>query len=468
MKDLRLRARHGEDAASPQVFVPVTVAPIHLRCGMLGRRPVVAVMDNAGGLAVFIADIKAGSVPVVLRLQCGTKLTGGLAVLSKDGDSCPDAGAIYAGDSSGHIWCWHVSVTGDGNSLMTQGNVVQCVGAQRDTATDLYIPYEAGERPELAIVDIDANCEAGVLSAGVDGCLDRWQAAEGAIDSKIKPWLCSIPTARRDCSEVPTLCGAKWVPLGSVHCCPQAPEQLVDFSCADDRAHWLQMPDWKALPSEIVCRKVFPFASLRELALTIASISVGHRVCAEQEVMREGRAEQLALALSDCTAWLLDPHLRVLARQDLPFCAAQSISCVVPGSATVLIAPKTDLVAIAGPGIAVMPHVWALTCVRRRGGWKMQLHVRRINLRPSDNLAVAAVDPTTGAGLDQNAFNAAAHQESQQQRRVVEDPAVAREPTHALGLAVSDTHVWAVLTNGELLLFRVESGLASLGCSRSC
>jgi hypothetical protein len=37
-----------------------------------------------------------------------------------------------------------------------------------------------------------------------------------------------------------------------------------------------------------------------------------------------------------------------------------------------------------------------------------------------------------------------------------------------LGLAVSDTHVWAVLTNGELLLFRVESGLASLGCSRSC
>merc|ERR1719436_960630 len=99
----------------------------------------------------------------------------------------------------------------------------------------------------------------------------------------------------------------------------------------------------------------------------------------------------------------------------------------------VLLAPKTDLVAlpgVAGSNIAVMPHLWGLTCWRRRGCWKPRLRAHRVDLRPADDPAIiAAADVSQAVAW---APGPPPHH-------------IPREASHVVGLAECDNRLYALL-----------------------
>mmetsp|Transcript_34552 Transcript_34552/g.64519 ORF Transcript_34552/g.64519 Transcript_34552/m.64519 type:complete len:531 (+) Transcript_34552:142-1734(+) len=454
----------------PEVQVPLPGAVIRLHCGALGCRPVVAVVHQ-GGVTLFLADLPCETAPAMVRLRsedfAGTP-TGGVAIVPDD----ENAGYLYIGTAEGHVCCWRFVVSEDGSGLHRQGAPTNLFHLERralSTATPTYgeegVPSnsEAGafatalmvarwfETNDVAVVDLDVRGTSAV-AAGLDGRLNLWKRSRDLIDATdLLPDNTSMPKARVDCAEVPTLWGVRYMPLGSVlQSVLGTPQGSLTVAAAVAEAPAPLLPEWATLPGELVCRSVFPFASLRDLACAVALLSRAHRAGVESELKRVGRNDLLTLCFSDCTAWLLDSRLRVLARQDLPFCAAHSHAVMLPEFGMVLVAPKTDLVATPGPSIAAMPHAWALTCHRRPGKWKLQLQVRRFDLRPLDTAVIAAA-VVTGRGSEDG---------DRRQAPPAAPPTSAgempgRDAEHVLGLAAKGDRIWTLLATGELLVHRI-------------
>lgn len=408
-----------------EVEVPLSGRALRLRCSTLGGRPVVAVVDDMGTATVFWADANsaAGSRPHALRISCpGTPPTRGLAVVPVDGGG---GSYLYVGNSSGQLCRWQLRASTDGG--LTVGPAMEL--RPGCAAVD-----------DVAIVDIDAAVGGGVLAAGLDGRLELWMpgtAPTTGCGRAHEPCLQALSEAlaRADCSEVPTLWGVRWLPLHAV----PAPG-LGEAPMPPGKAAWA------ALPMELVCRVVLPFLPLSTLAGCLASVARAYGGIVEQELSRPARRERLVLCVSDCTAWLLDEGLKVLARQDLPFCAAHSNAVVLSGTATVLLAPKTDLVALPGSRIVVVPHLWALSVWRSRGSWQPRLKVRRLDLRPPCATAAADVGGRTVA------WGRPAQEVA---RRRPKDPA------HVMGLAEFGGQLLTLLASGELLIHHMRSPLHS-------
>jgi len=407
----------------PEVEVPLLGRAMRLRCGELGGRPLVAVVDNSGMATVFWADVAGtnGRWPRALRLRCpGTPPARGLAVGPCAGDPCGGC-FLYVGNSLGQFYRWHLRATADDS--LAAGPAVE-FGAARMGVSD------------VAIVDIDVAMGVGILAARLDGRLALWvtePARPNSFGLTSPPRLraCSEAAVRVDCAETPTLWGSRWIPLRVVPAIGAGEAPIPPGDAA-----------WASLPIELVCRAVLPFLPLRTLACRVAPLARAYRGIAERELLRPARGEHLALCFSDCTAWLLDAGLRVLARQDLPFCAAHSHAVVVPGLAAALVAPKTDLVALPGSSIVAVPHLWVLTVYRHRGCWQPWLQVRRLDLRQPSVTAAADVSGRTAAWG----------------RPAAAPPPVPprpKEPTHVMGSAVSGAELMTLLASGELLVHRL-------------
>lgn len=452
----------------PEVQVPLQSAVIRLHCGTLGCRPVVAVVHQ-GGVTLFLADAPCKTAPATVRLQsedfAGTP-TGGVAIVADD----ENAGYLYIGTAEGHVCCWRFVISEDGAGLHRQGAPTHLRKIERRTPSSDAPTYgEAGVPSNIeagtftaallvahwydtsdvvpAVVDLDVR-GSSAIAAGLDGRLNLWRKSRDMVDATdLLPDSTSMPQARVDCAEVPTLWGTRYMPLSSVlgasHVAPTS-------ATAAEEAPAPLLPEWATLPGDLVCRNVFPFASLRDLACAVALLSRAHRAGVDSELKRAGRNDLLTLCFSDCTAWLLDSRLRVLARQDLPFCAAHSHAVMIPEFGMVLVAPKTDLVATPGPSIAAMPHAWALTCHRRAGKWKLQLQVRRFDLRPLDTAVIAAAVVTGRVGEDSER-----RQASPRAPPTSAGEMPGRDAEHVLGLAAKGDRIWTLLATGELLVHRI-------------
>lgn len=432
LADLRHSAVSGALAPSPAVHVPFCKLPgmsLRVRCGVICARPVVAVADCRGEVMVFLADLP-GTSPRALRLTCLGKPGGGLDFF----DDGPNAGFLFVGNASGQLIRWRLAVSLDGESLLE----IQCsatLGSPRDGLAD------------AQVVDLDVR-NGRALMAALDGRLELWSNADGKLSEPPSMTL-STPLARVDCSESPTLWGARWVPLGSILQSGRA--------CRRTEGAQLTLPNWAKISAELVCQRVLSFIPLCELACCIALLSRAHRLAVELELMDPERREQLAICFSDCTAWLLDEKLRVVARQDLPFCASYSHAaalapCLPPALghdshaalATFLVAPKTDLVAAPGSYITVMPHVWALACSSGGGLRCPRLFARRLDLLPERDVVAAAalVTPTVGGG----------------EARSAATPSPPRDAAHVLGLGICGDQLWTLLATGELLFHKAAPG----------
>eukprot|EP00927_Polykrikos_kofoidii_P040827 TRINITY_DN34828_c0_g1_i1.p1 TRINITY_DN34828_c0_g1~~TRINITY_DN34828_c0_g1_i1.p1 ORF type:complete len:516 (-),score=71.10 TRINITY_DN34828_c0_g1_i1:178-1725(-) len=426
LTDLRHCVSHKLPAPSPQVSVPLGKLPgasLRVRCGVICTRPVVAVADCRGEILVFLADL-LNSQTRALRLSYDEELGGGLDFV----DGGPHTGFLFAGNSSGQLVRWRLAVGIDGESL----HDVQCLaipGAPRDTMADALI--------------VDLHVRNGkALVAALDGQLEVWSNADGKLLGPPSVFV-SSPSSRIDCSECPSLWGARWVPLSAI----------LKYGSIRESAVVVQSPANLAdIPADLVRRRVLPFIPLSDMACCVALLSRSHQLAVQLELMDHLRNEHLAICFSDCTAWLLDERLRVLARQDLPFCAshahvvplapvALSITAKRPHMAlsTLLVAPKTDLVAVPGAGISVMPHVWALACSSSGGLRCPKLHVRRLDLLPEEDAVTAAalVAPADRSDAGSAATSLAS---------------LPRDVAHVLGLGICEDQLWTFLASSELLL----------------
>lgn len=422
--------------SSHELEVPLPTSAIRLLCSTVCERPVVAVVDSHGLVMVFLADTANGTCPEVLLLRCHGPAFGGLA-FAYDTDS---GGAfLYVGCAHGQVLRWVLFLSTDGTALTTHAPPDEFGQLRGEVAGD------------AAVVDIDVH-GTRVLAAALDGLLELRGMADA---SGFGPSLAvSLPADRADCAEVPTLWGCKWIPLSALRGPSSA---AVCFAAFRNRASNGRLADWGALPAEIICRCVLRFVSVRDLACCIAPLNRAQLVGVEVELSNR----HIALCFSDCTAWLLDEHMRVLTRHHLPFCAAHSQALLLRRQATVLFAPKTDLVAGPGPCIAVMPHLWALTCslapaaaadgagVSRRSALRLQTQIQRIDLRPLESAIVAAADVGAQPSVERP---------EQRPSPPAPLPPVPRGSAHVLGLAIvgeMEALAWVYLATGELLAHRI-------------
>lgn len=440
---------------TPNIEVPTSGRILRLRCGLLNGQHAVAAADGQGVVTVFLSDPQArihGNVrfgaPPVQRLKCpGPSPVNSVAFVSAASDRGDVLGYIYAGNAVGQVFCWQL------HAEMNNGLVA---GPACEMGTF---------RCHAPVADIDVDIVAGVLAAGLDGRLELWPAVD-EHKPLVAPRLLaqSESTARRDCAETATLWGARWLPLHSVSwpCWEQQSAGVMNnrdscsitgvsmgaaaMRCEDKVLATTSQATGSVLSSQLVCRVLLPLLPLSTLACGVATVSRLFRAIVEHELSSPSRQERLVMCFSDCTAWLLDGSLRLLARQDLPFCAAHSHAVVVPGLSAVLIAPKTDLVVASSGAIAVMPHVWALTVWRRRGFWRPHLHVKRLDLRPSSAMVAAGADMGKATAAWSNRMG---------QRREPRPVLIPKDPSYVLGVAAHNGNLWAFLANGEVLAHRI-------------
>lgn len=488
----------GWGPVGAEVEVPLLGRALRLRCGFLGSRPVVATADNAGHVTVFLADVQSGTAAQELHLAFEGaadldaeppppgKAAGGLAILA-DRPGGSDSGTVLVGNDSGQLCRWRVEVL-PGGALSAE--VLPVLGEPR------------GSAGETGILDVDVargvtnvGAEAS-LSAALDGMLEFWPCSCGYHDvpavsddggssvssqsrhdeeidaigpdaaaSNGQQHTVSPSSARADGAEAPSLWGVRWVPLRTLLSSP-IPEGSAGSSVTGPEPPGGQAAlDWRGLPGEIIRKSVLPQLSFGDLASHLAPACRACRWAVERELTGEHRTDSLSFCFSDGTAWLMNGRLGMLARLDFPFCAAHSSAVLVPGLAVMLVAPKTDLVVVEGPGIAVMPHVWAVSCWRRHGCWRPRLHARRLDLRHPHRAVAAAADMSAAAAVAGG--NAAVTDRAPQESQAGSPQPSPRESSHVLGLAATGgddfgggAQVWALLASGELLVqeVRVASG----------
>eukprot|EP00929_Paragymnodinium_shiwhaense_P075155 TRINITY_DN38422_c0_g2_i1.p1 TRINITY_DN38422_c0_g2~~TRINITY_DN38422_c0_g2_i1.p1 ORF type:complete len:332 (+),score=63.08 TRINITY_DN38422_c0_g2_i1:1163-2158(+) len=324
-----------------------------------------------------------------------------------------------------------------------------------------------------------AAAGSNLLVACCDGRLELWKQAN-SLDVHCE--TVSAPSARHDCGESPSLWGVCSLPLcmllQPLQSSPQLPESFdtakTETAASERRkSTCVSLPDWLELPSEIVCRRVFPFLALCDLACHIAVLSRAHRGAVQNELRSTDRTEHVGICFSDGTAWLLNDKLRVLARRDLPFCAAYATSAVLlpdggcndKRQAAVLIAPKTDLVASSRYATVVMPHLRKIACSSSGGLKQPDMVVERLDLIAADApLAAAILDPS----LPQEAALERSTSPRDTVRAQVMAPSTslaAYDPAHTLSVAVSEDQLWTLLANAEVLMLAASSTRLNDGSS---
>eukprot|EP00747_Dinoflagellata_sp_TGD_P170074 gnl/TRDRNA2_/TRDRNA2_200699_c0_seq1.p1 gnl/TRDRNA2_/TRDRNA2_200699_c0~~gnl/TRDRNA2_/TRDRNA2_200699_c0_seq1.p1 ORF type:complete len:486 (-),score=61.98 gnl/TRDRNA2_/TRDRNA2_200699_c0_seq1:41-1498(-) len=414
----------GAICGKPDLEVPVEGFVIRVHCGSLGDTcPAVAAVDDRGGVTAFRADAPAlsGAPPSSLRLRCEGTPGGGMAFVPFAANRL--GGYLLVGNDRGQLCRWELGASSPEAGLVLHG-----------TSVVAGLPHEA------MVVDISARADGELaLAASLDGTLALWDIEATSVRAR------SMPEDRRDCSETPSVWGTQWLRLSCV-------QTLGVSEHRSGRAEGGKPSEiqWASLPGELICRCLLHFLSLRDLACSIACMNRQHKAVAESELTGSWRTECLALCYSDGEAWLLDQQLRMLVRQGLPFCAAHAHGAPVLQMASVLVAPKTDLVALPGPALAVMPHVWVLTCFRNPGTWAVRLQVRRVDLRPAHDAVVAAADLGISNHADDAELAAAAAAAAAAAGPV--PPVPGRQPAHVLGLDTCTDDIWALLASGELLM----------------
>lgn len=402
-------------AAAPAVNAQVN----RLRCGQIGSRPAVVVVDAAGGVTIMAADTDI--LPVSAAMQNGRISTWGIA-MARATTNEPRSSSHCTGDlivsANDHcVKAWTLAPPRLPGSEENQGDAEASHHQQRESKrrTEQWQVIGPGPRPVPAtaavprvLQDFNDNLPcldfaAGrVLASSLDGSVRSFPlheeapkprestSAEAGATTAAEPETAQGPEPREpEAAEPPAV--PKAAPRSAPPCLYPPPGSTFEFRAPEGssrrmwNACWLPVKslrvvsqpgvppqqsrdvnlDWTVgtgaegaattLPAELITSFVLPFLGAVELLSIIQPLSNGHAEAARQEVAACKRDEHIALAFSEDAVWLLDSQLKPRCRRRLPFDGTFAHISAAHDFSSVIVATKMDLES---------PQLWAVTVLR--------------------------------------------------------------------------------------------------------
>ncbi|CAK9064773.1 unnamed protein product [Durusdinium trenchii] len=385
-----------------------------IRCGQLGRQPVVAAVDAAGGVLVAPSLVNAKLPPIKL-LNPGVgeqgvstwgiglpphdegKETGPLLVSANDhclkawwlfDSPSPGQASRAAGHGAGYGGgdnreerrprsSWYLQqVKGQGEKapllLHRFAENLPCI----DIVGQLAIVASLGGEVSVLNVVPPSSMESPDLAAFQDHDVQVVEAP------RLDEQLCCTTPPRWPCpwedprivrcfahAESRRVWNVCWIPLRSIRTVSTVPgASNPSEGVEEDTVEWTSNSG-AALPAEII-RGVLSLLGPQELLQRVQILSSQHAQLAREQVHSSKRTELMALVFSENTVWLTDGCLNMRCKQTLPFNGAFAHIVPMPGLSSVIVSTKMD---------STNYPLWAVSLVRRQRSLRFELRVTHLD-----------------------------------------------------------------------------------------
>jgi len=370
-----------------------------LRCGQLGRQPVVVAVDAAGGVLVAPTHKSKMSPMKLLNVASGRDQgvsTWGIGLSPTDEGS--DAGPLLVSANDHCLKAWWLSDPPE-PSMPSGGypnatpqrsrnawQLQQMKGRSESDKSPMLLWHFGENLPSIDVIQKRAivaslGGEVSVLNLVSPSKLESADVFDVHIIEE-HPQLdqdlcCKFPprwplhedhkTVRcfghAESRRVWNVC---WIPLASIR---TVSSDTSNEGLMDDTLEWTSRTGGSSsLPGEII-RAVLSLLGPQELLQRIQCLNRQHAHLAQEQVSSGKRTEQMALIFSENTVWLTDGCLNMRCKQTLPFNGA--FAHVVRMSTLSAVVVSTKM------GSANYP-LWAVTVLRRKRSLRFELRVKNL------------------------------------------------------------------------------------------